>query len=147
MEIPPVAATSTHSRRAILRAELRILWLLLITMTLVPLYVEGLTSFLATLLNIAVTRSNRTALSLTAFTVFGAIAWAWKRSWRWGVFVQIITLLFSVIWLWFIDRRPLTSWLEYLPTLIGAAVIVGVLISILAAVRRPRFRTPPHVDG
>lgn len=118
-----------------LRKQLAIIWLLLLTMAVVPLYIEGMRSLIARMLRLRITDGNRSMLSLAAFTIFVLIAWCWKRSKWLGIVVQGGSLALLVIWLWQADPEPLAAWLEYAPKLIGAAVLVALVASLLAVLR------------
>ena len=141
MEIQPVPANNSgnrHQVRTPLRTQLFVVWFLLFTMTLLPIYVEGGRSFLAWLLRLQITEANRNILSLAAFSLFILIAWCWKRSFRHGLAVQGSILLLLVAWLWSSDRSVLATWAAYAPKVIGVACLVAATVSGLVFLQHRR---------
>jgi hypothetical protein len=75
--------------------------------------------------------SNHAAFSLAAFGIYFPIAYAWRRSPRFGASVQIVILLGILLWLRRYDTVVLTTWYSYIGRLILACTLSASLISVL----------------
>src|SRR5207302_2244620 len=125
--------SKTDSKRQVpLWFGIAVIWWLFITMgILLPIYVEGTRAVLLMITRSRLTPSNHAAFSLAAFCTYFPIAYAWRRSPRFGVSVQIVIFFSLLLWLHRYDVLVLTTWYSYIGRLTLVCTLSASLFSVL----------------
>jgi hypothetical protein len=100
-------------------------------MALVGLYLEGVRSMLVRLFPRSAGRGEPDWLSLAAASVLLIFAFAWKKSYRLGLAIQILALALIVGWAVDMDPSVLRNWVAYTPPVAALAVAMAAIVSAL----------------
>lgn len=141
MRANSTSLTPPSRRYAPLGHSLRVCWLLLASLLFMPLYLDGFRSVLLALLRAHLTTGNRQAYSIAAVTIMLPIAYAWKRSPRWGLGVQIGLLVLILSWSAFYDRAVILDWWNVVGLIAIVCCVVGGFVSLILWLLALRHRT------
>lgn len=107
------------------------IWLLAVQLVFAGLYLEGARSLLGSVFPRFAGRREPDWLSLAAFTVLLLFAFAWKKSYRFGLVSQVFALAMIVVWATAMDPTVLRNWVVYTPAVAAVAVAMAAIVSAI----------------